>query len=90
MTDGPDLVVALPDGRTFVRRAPSANHPEPESWETWARYLAQQVRQLLADTGGDGVEAVCRRHAVQDAACDALLGWDEWSEVATFVGWWDQ
>lgn len=77
----PDLVVGLPDGRTIVRRAPAPIFPDPQDWETWARFLAQRLTAMLNDPGGDTVEAIARRYAVRDAARDALLGFAQWSET---------
>lgn len=80
----PDLVVCLPDGRTFTRRGPSPQVPpgNPDA-AAWARFMARTIERLIevVDDEGESIESVTRRYATRDFARDALLGWAQWSET---------
>lgn len=86
----PDLVVCLPDGRTFTRHPPTSQSPPgTPGFEEWARYLAAALEMVLEDEGkpGDGADLTMRWYASRDFARDALLGWAQWSETPFKVRW---
>ena len=82
------MVVSLPDGRTFTRRAPSPRFPpqRPLTFEVWARFLAAAVERVTFPPEGDTVQAVTCRYAEADFARDALMGFKQWLEMGALDG----
>lgn len=82
------LVVSLPDGRTFTRRAPSPQYPpqRPLTFEVWARFLAAALERAGNPMLGDSVAAITCRRAERDFARDAALGFQQWLEMGSMDG----